>query len=42
MVLRLRKNGVEVEVLGLNDASATMVDRFGRHDKGDAGPAAIH
>ncbi len=42
VVLRLRKNGAEVEVLGLNEASATMVDRFGRHDKGDAGPAAIH
>jgi SulP family sulfate permease len=42
VVLRLRKNGAEVEVLGLNEASATMVDRFGRHDKGDAGPAAVH
>jgi SulP family sulfate permease len=42
VVLRLRKNGAEVAMLGLNEASATMVDRFGRHDKGDAGPAAVH
>ncbi|MCS0502750.1 SulP family inorganic anion transporter [Ancylobacter mangrovi] len=32
-VLKLRKAGAEVTVLGLNEASATMVDRFGRHDK---------
>ncbi|MGH2342528.1 SulP family inorganic anion transporter [Segnochrobactraceae bacterium EtOH-i3] len=34
-VLRLRKAGSEVTVLGLNEASATLVDRFSRSD----GPA---
>lgn len=32
-VLKLRKAGADVEVRGLNEASATMVDRFARHDK---------
>ncbi|PTM38617.1 SulP family inorganic anion transporter [Bosea sp. 124] len=41
-VLRFRRNGAEVSVLGLNEASATMVDRFGQHDKADAGTAAVH
>ncbi len=36
VVLRLRREGTEVEVLGLNQASATIVDRFGVHDKPDA------
>ncbi|MEZ2746567.1 SulP family inorganic anion transporter [Halopseudomonas bauzanensis] len=37
VVLKLRREGVQVEVLGLNEASATIVDRFGEHDK----PAAV-
>lgn len=41
-VLRLRKAGAEVSVLGLNAASATLVDRFSRTDgsapAADAGP----
>lgn len=41
-VLRFRKNGAEVSVLGLNEASATMVDRFGRHDKANAGASPVH
>lgn len=36
VVLKFRKNGVPVEVLGLNEASATIVDRLGVHDKPDA------
>ena len=36
VVLKLRREGTEVEVLGLNEASATIVDRFGVHDKPDA------
>lgn len=36
VVLKLRREGAEVEVLGLNEASATIVDRFGVHDKPDA------
>ena len=33
VVLKFRREGAEVEVVGLNDASATIVDRFGVHDK---------
>ena len=33
VVLKFRRKGAEVEVLGLNEASATLVDRFGVHDK---------
>jgi sulfate permease, SulP family len=33
VVLKFRREGTEVEVIGLNEASATMVDRFAVHDK---------
>jgi SulP family sulfate permease len=33
VVLKARARGLEVEVIGLNAASATMVERFGTHDK---------
>ncbi|MEH6388207.1 MAG: SulP family inorganic anion transporter [Pseudomonas profundi] len=33
VVIKLRREGAEVEVRGLNEASATIVDRFGVHDK---------
>jgi SulP family sulfate permease len=33
VVMKFRREGTEVEVLGLNEASATMVDRFALHDK---------
>ncbi len=36
VVIKFRREGAEVEVLGLNEASATIVDRFGVHDKPDA------
>ncbi|AET95399.1 MULTISPECIES: SulP family inorganic anion transporter [Pseudomonadaceae] len=36
VVIKFRREGTEVEVLGLNEASATIVDRFGVHDKPDA------
>ena len=36
VVIKFRREGTEVEVLGLNEASATIVDRFGVHDKTDA------
>lgn len=36
VVIKFRREGTEVEVIGLNKASATMVDRFGVHDKPDA------
>ena len=33
IVLKLRKNGKQVEVIGMNEASATLVDKFAIHDK---------
>ncbi len=33
VVLKFRRHGVEVDVRGLNEASASMIDRFGLHDK---------
>jgi SulP family sulfate permease len=36
VVLKFRREGTEVEVVGLNEASATMVDRFAIHDKDGA------
>ncbi|PHR65937.1 MAG: sodium-independent anion transporter [Idiomarina sp.] len=36
VVIKFRREGAEVEVQGLNEASATIVDRFGVHDKPDA------
>ncbi|SIQ53899.1 MULTISPECIES: SulP family inorganic anion transporter [Acidiphilium] len=36
VVLKLRRNGTMVEVIGLNEASATIVDRLAVHDKPDA------
>jgi len=36
VVLKFRREGTEVEVQGLNQASATIVDRFGVHDKPEA------
>ncbi|OBX18622.1 sodium-independent anion transporter [Erythrobacter sp. QSSC1-22B] len=32
-ILKFRREGTEVEVLGLNDASAAMIDRYAIHDK---------
>ncbi|WP_421681446.1 SulP family inorganic anion transporter [Stutzerimonas urumqiensis] len=43
VVVKFRREGTEVQVLGLNEASATIVDRFGVHDKPDAAdPLAGH
>ena len=36
VVMRFRREGTTVEVIGMNEASATLVDRFGVHDKPDA------
>jgi len=33
VVIKFRREGAEVEVIGLNEASATIIDRFGVHDK---------
>ena len=36
VVLKFRREGTTVELIGLNEASATIVDRFAVHDKPDA------
>jgi len=36
VVIKFRREGTEVEIIGLNKASETMVDRFAVHDKPDA------
>ncbi len=36
VILKFRREGTDVEVVGLNKASETMVDRFAVHDKPDA------
>lgn len=36
VVLKFRREGTSVEVVGLNEASATMVDKFAVHDKDGA------
>ena len=43
VVLKFRREGVEVEILGMNEASATLVDRLGIQDKPAAsGSPALH
>lgn len=41
IVMKLRRHGADVDVAGLNEASATMVERFGTHHQANAagGPA---
>ncbi len=36
VVLRYRKRGIEVELIGLNEASATLLERLAIHDEPDA------
>ncbi len=33
VVIKFRREGTHVEIIGMNEASATIVDRFGVHDK---------
>ena len=33
VVIKFRREGADVELIGMNEASATLVDRFGVHDK---------
>jgi SulP family sulfate permease len=33
VVIKFRREGVEVDIVGLNEASATLLDRFAVHDK---------
>ncbi|HAC65156.1 MAG TPA: sodium-independent anion transporter [Cyanothece sp. UBA12306] len=43
VVLRYRKRGVKVKLIGLNQASATLLERLATHDKTDAvEPTANH
>lgn len=44
IVLKFRQAGDEVEVLGFNEASADMIDRFALHDKDErlAASASLH
>jgi len=42
VVVKLRRHGAQVEILGLNEASATMVERFGTHDKSDGQRKMAH
>jgi SulP family sulfate permease len=36
VVLKFRREGTEVELIGMNEASATIVDKLAIHDKPDA------
>mgnify|MGYP006163372701 CR=1 FL=1 len=36
VVLKFRREGTVVEIIGMNEASATIVDKLGVHDKPDA------
>lgn len=42
VVLKFKREGAEVEVVGLNQASATLVDRFAVHDKPGAVEQLMH
>ena len=36
VILKFRREGTEVELIGMNEASATIVDKLAIHDKPDA------
>ena len=42
IILKLRRHGATVEVIGLNEASATMVERFGTHHKAGTARTSPH
>ncbi|HZH51325.1 MAG TPA: SulP family inorganic anion transporter [Microvirga sp.] len=42
VVLKFRHHGVPVEIVGLNEASATLVEKLGTHQKDDAKLATGH
>jgi SulP family sulfate permease len=42
VVLKFKREGTPVEVIGLNEASATLVDRFAIHDKPGAVEQLMH
>jgi SulP family sulfate permease len=43
VVLKFRREGTEVEIIGMNKAGATLVDRLATHDKpGVSNSPALH
>ena len=42
VVMKARGRGLDITLVGLNEASATMVERFGTHDKETAAPRPAH
>jgi SulP family sulfate permease len=42
VVLKFKREGKSVDVVGLNEASATLVDQFALHDKSGAGEQSAH
>lgn len=36
VIIKFRREGTEVELIGLNEASQAMIEKFGVHDKPDA------
>ncbi|MEO7105664.1 MAG: SulP family inorganic anion transporter, partial [Rhodoferax sp.] len=42
VVLKFKREGKSVDVVGLNEASATLVDQFALHDKAGAGEQSAH
>ncbi|MGY6517931.1 MAG: SulP family inorganic anion transporter [Lysobacteraceae bacterium] len=42
VILKFRREGVAVEIVGMDEASRTIVDRLGVHDKPDAGKPLGH
>jgi sulfate permease, SulP family len=42
VVLKFRHHGIAVDVIGMNQATATLVERLGSHDKPDAVAGASH
>jgi SulP family sulfate permease len=44
VVIKFRRNGTDVEVIGFNRASADMIDRYALHDKAEreAASASLH
>lgn len=41
VVHKFRRNGIEVEVVGLNRATATMIEKYATHDKPDGDAAGL-
>ena len=42
VVFRYRRQGAEVEVIGMNTAGQTLIDKVGRHDKAHLPTATAH